>query len=735
MSNTDPGVPPQNQGVAAPLQGLFLDRPAHTIDPRGFAACNNVRIEFGRVNASLLGWDAASIAQLPGPCAYLTTFIDSRLNQLLIGVTPTDILFLSTNGTNIYMTPVRNQGYATVTNGSATVLGDIHTRWASDIQFGDHASSTGTVAEGSTKIYLANWDATGGNFGIPAGVAVFDTTNAEAIPPGTYLQAFGTDAGGPSILLSQATTAAIADTDVLQLGSGIVLRQNLRAGDQISFGSNVYNTVGGNWYTVQTVNSDTSLTLTAPYAGTSGTVSYTGRQLLTDTTTGPTPYLPECDSSNYPAAGGFNNTLSSTAGGDAWFFTNGLDPVVVYNTAYPTTALYARSVPFVCRAVRQSRGLMIYGGLQIPGSSFANGTSIASSDNGFPLQLAGGVSFQGIAADGPFNISRVSVLGSVIMLYCSGIWAGSSDTQDDSSGAVISASFVGFPTIWAFSDVIKTRGPVTGGVVTEFPDRHQFLSIDGMYRYNGLFIQVMNDHIWRSAMKNFDTTRPNAAFTFQVPTFGDLLWAYPQLTDPPGQFFANTAMCEAYMEQANSYLFKPYTQRDFPFTATTAYQNVTPATFGTLTQPFANYARTWFSFGIGGNQPQYLAGDALGNLWHLYGSNTQAGTPAVCTATWGSRLIGNARSRALVKRVYPAVEQVSPGPAVVSVTLKMQNTIGGPVLSTSTEPFDATYSNPDIYFTTHYHRGRVASVTISDDAGLGWVSDGYDLDWVPGGLR
>ena len=716
--------------------GLYLDRPAQRIDPRGFSACNNVRVEFGRVNSSLLGWAPSAYPQLPGPCVHLACFVDSYQKQTLIAVTPTDIVFLEPGGTNYYGTPIANQGWATVVNGSAAVVGDGATRWNTDIQFGDIVNVLpAAVAAGSTKLYLQDGDLSGNNNGVASGVAVSDLTNGLAILPGTYLMFGGADSGGAYIMLSQATNAVIPNTDTLQLGNAIALRPQVRPGDQIYFGSYGYVAIAGPWYTVQSVNSDQSITLTTPYTGTSGTVRYTVRQLLTDTTKGPNPYLAQCTSANFPSAGGFNNTQTDTQGGDAWFFTNGIDPVVVFNSAEQASCQFARTLPFVCNALAQSRGIMVYGGLQIPGQSYAEASWIASSDNGFPLQLNSGVGFTGVAVDGPFAVSHLAVLGSVMMIYCTGPWNGTSETQGDSSGAVVSASFTGYPTIWSFSDVIKTRGPVCGGTVAEFPDRHQFLSIDGMYRYNGLFIQIMNDHIWRAVMKNFDTSRPFAAFCLQVPTYGDLIWATPLLSDPSGQLYANTAYVEHYMEQPNSYLFKPYTQRDFPFTDTVAFQAVAPATFGFLTGAFSTYSRTWNSFSTGGNQPDYYAGDYLGNIWQLYTGNKQNGVAKTSSVTWSARVLGTGRAQGLVKRIYPEIEPISPGPAGVTVTLTLQNAIGGPTVITDVQTFDATYAATSNRFTTHYRSGRVGAVTISDAAGLGWVCDGYDWDWVSRGLR
>jgi hypothetical protein len=380
---------------------------------------------------------------------------------------------------------------------------------------------------------------------------------------------------------------------------------------------------------------------------------------------------------------------------------------------------------------------MIYGGLTYPTSPVSLGNSIASSDNGFPLQLAGGVSFQGIATDGPFHVTRISQLGQQLLLYCTGPLSGNMNSPDDMSGAVVSASFVGFPTIWAFADVIHTRGPISGTLVAEFPDRHQFLAVDGEYRYNGLFTQIMNDQVWRVVLANYDTTKPGSAFVAISFEFGDLIWALPLKTDAADQLHPSTAYVEHYMEQANSYLFKPMTQRDFPFTCAALFQNsgvTTWLSFDGTTEPTWNLVNSsWISWNFRGNTPVLVAGGIDGDIYNLYQTDTQEGTPALATCTWGGRVIGNARARALVKRVYPEIEYINDPASRVSVTLTMQDALGGPTTITDTQTFNPDYSGNR--FTTHYRRGRVATVTISDNQGLGWICDGYDFDWVNGGLR
>jgi hypothetical protein len=733
MANVDPGTPPQNQDVGAPIQGLFLDRPAWKIPPGGFSACNNVRIEFGRVRADLLGWSASDQpATIGKPIVYSTSFVSSFNGETPIFATTTDLL-IAAAGAWQYITPTYTFGTVSVSNGGQTVTGDGRCRWAQDIGEQATVTAVGTFAAGATTIEVS-----AATNMIYNGLVIADAENAEAIPPGTYtVFNYVNTSGKYFIELSQALTATISNGDTINIGQGASLRPIVRAGDQISFGSNQQNSPSATWYTVESVASNNSLTLTAPYVGSNlSGAEYTVREVLTDLTAATPPALPECSSTNFPAAGGY-------ASGDQWYFTNGIDPLIVWNPTFAGNAnnvvaggaFFVRTSPNqTCNAVEQKQGLLILGGLTQGGTLY--GTSIASSDNGFPMQFAGGVSFQGIASDGPFIITRLGILGSTLMIYQSGKWGGGPDGSDDESGAVTTASFVGYPTIWAFSDVIKTRGPLAGGLVAEFPDRHQFLSIDGEYRYNGLFIQVMNDQVWRSVMKSFDATRPWAAYCMIVPTYGDLIWAIPLTTDPAGQLYSKTAYVEAYMEQANSYLFKPITQRDFPFLSSAAINVPIQPTWNSWAGNQWNLINApWNSFGYGAAAPTYLACDYLGNVWNLYQSNTQAGTPALCTVTWGSKVIGNARSRALVKRVYPEIEYIASPPSDITVTLTLADALGGPTVITDTQTFNPSYSNSDIFFTTHYRRGRLATVTVSDDAGLGWVADGWDMDWVPGGLR
>jgi hypothetical protein len=314
----------------------------------------------------------------------------------------------------------------------------------------------------------------------------------------------------------------------------------------------------------------------------------------------------------------------------------------------------------------------------------------------------------------------------------SGFSGGASRAVSTSGGSVVSASFIGSPNIWAFSEVIRSRGPLSGGLVAEFPDRHQFIASDGMYRYNGLFIQVMNDHIWRKVLQTFDPSRAGFSFAMINQTYGDIQWVLPLTTD--GTQAPVTAYTEHYMEQANSFLFKPYTQRDFPFISAGTFPGTSGWTWPQFTGLFSGMLVPFDQATLAAAQPISLAGDITGKIYQLYTGSTHAGVPVTSFAQWPKRLIGSGRGRDLVTRIYPELET---GSGIVEVILTLYDSISGPSTIVDSRAFDQSYpatSDGTIFrYTKHWRRGRVGQVQLSSM--IPWIADGYDWDEKPGGLR
>ncbi len=561
---------------------------------------------------------------------------------------------------------------------------------------------------GAATPVVGNGPITGGGVYIPS-ILTGDKLNIFATPTDIYRSASG-------LALAFITphydvgTASVNGTAVTGTGTawatpvGTGFRNNLRAGDFMSFGTAGVVDPLATWFQVSSVNSDTSITL-GTSAGVLGDAAYTGRQCFAG------------DTGNYrfsfeqfPNAGAPDNgdlVFMANGGGT---LANGVDPIFKWKALDPFGSLLS-SFSFSCTVLKRFNNLMTYGNLL--GVSGANAqlrlsTSMANSDNGLPTSLTTGVAGQFVVGDGSNYLTRMGVLGNSLLLYMNGVTPG---------GTVVSASFVGFPTIFQFTTIIRGRGPLAGGLVVEFPDRHQFIAADGEYRYNGLFIQIMNEHIWRDVLERLDFVRISQCFNLVDPVQGDVIWVVPLVSDTAaGTYLGNmqTAYVEHYIEQANNYLFKPYTQRD----ALNWTDGFTFTTRGS---------------GNIGTQAAPIVGDQAGFLSQIYAGDTQAGVGYASTATFGARVLAGERSRALVKRIYPAVDVG--GTYNLNITLTMQDRITGPTTSTTTLGFPLS-PEPVNRFVIPYRRGRVGAVTFSTPGpSQPWTLSGYDWDIVRGGLR
>lgn len=487
-------------------------------------------------------------------------------------------------------------------------------------------------------------------------------------------------------------------------------RKNIRAGDFIFVGSTTQNLPGATWYKVLSVASDTSLTLTTNYGGaTASGQSYTGRQTFLGDT-GQHHWQWE----TFPGAGAPDNS-------DLWFAVNGADLRFKWNGSSLFGSLVTTD-PFISSQIRRFKNMMCFAGLVQNGIFLPAG--FANSDNGLPIALASGIAGQYTVTDGPFFANHLSPLGNTLMVYTGSIIG----------GEVIAATFVGSPTFWVFTEVIRGRGPIGSRLVIEFPDRHQFLTFDGEYRYNGLFVQIMNEQVWRQLSQTIDLSRMEEAYVTVNQQFDDLIWALPLTSDTnmPG---ITTAYVEHYLEDPKNLLFSPYTKRDFPFTFAATKSPGTTLTFNLATAAFNTYNIGWTNPLFQGSVPPTVVGDNQGKLYTLYTADTQNGVALSSFVTFPPRFVINERSRGIVKRIYPFVTFVT-GNYSLNVTLQLQDAVGGPVTISDLQSMPINYSGNR--FTDHFRRGRVASVRFdtagSASGGQPWELQGYDWDVMPGGL-
>lgn len=654
-----------NAVIQAPFQGLYLDRPSQAMDPHAFEDCLNVRIEEGRVRSDLCGelvykTALGGTAFTKRPCTFIYTFIQSTGTNLLVLGDDGDlynVAGLSLGAKVTYITPVYTVGSASAPTGANVTVTGVGTLWNSALGGQFYAQTAVAVpfdaASPGTSIELII---------VPSGVAegqlIGDSTATAAIAPGTYI----TSVIGQTVNLSTPLIGSVGLGDQIVIGNFHPrVRNNVRVGDQIAFGTAGITDVNAPWYTITAVNSDTSLVAATP-SGFSGALAtyYTIRQRFVQGDTAPpapfAPFVWNWCAETFPEAGQPFNS-------DVMIAVNGYDVTFAWN-GVSASGSYRLEVPFLATQVRAYKNLMIYGGL-LGETGLILPTSIANSDNGTPTFMAGGVAGQYVVTDSPGVVNHLGILGSTLMIYIGGVL----------SGSVVSASYVGFPTNFAFSTVISGRGPVAARLVAEFPDRHQFLSMDGMYRYNGLFIQVMNDHIWRDLMnpnpaslagETFDYGRAALAYNALHPGHGELQWVVPLLADT-NKSCPQWAYVEHYMEQPNSYLFKPYTRRWWPYRYANLFLSTGNWTWNQFTGPFSGMDVPWNEQTVLTPYIVELAAPGLGDfystytsgLYGLFQSNVQGQSQLLSPAyvLFPRRpVVDGLESRGLVKRVYPIAE-------------------------------------------------------------------------------
>ena len=765
--------------IQAPWQGLFLNMPSQSKDPHAFDDCCNVRIEEGRLRSDLMGETVFCATPTGSASAFADTgfnvnliypFVMSTGNTQLVVGTPTDLYYVAKPGTFnsnpsgseiTFITPTYSVGTVTATSGANSTVTGTGTFWATPIggrAFGVSASAVTPLSPNPSEITLDS---------IPAGVfvdqLVYDNTNGAAIQVGTTIKSIN----GTTITLSTPVIGNVSIGDQIALGNGAPqLRNNVRPGDYIWFGTAGQNnpfatpTVGSlGWTKITAVASDGSLTIAtnSSWSGTTSTV-YTIRQCFTPWDTAPaSPFAPFewfWDAETFPQAGPPFNS-------DVMIAVNGYDPVFAWN-GVSNSGTYRPEVPFIASHVRRFRNLMIYGGLLGENGQILP-TSIANSDNGVPTTMAGGVAGQYVVSDAPGVINHLGILGSTLMIYLGGTITGS----------VYSASFVGFPTNFAFSQVIAGRGPVAARLVAEFPDRHQFLTMDGMYRYNGLFIQVMNDHIWRDIMNpngsslqmlgstggtqavaTFDYSRATFAFVGLHPGHGDLQWAVP-LTQDGSTTAPRYAYVEHYMEQPNSYLFKPYTRRFFPYQCSGLYLDTANFTWDQFTGEWTGFDVPWNTQTILTPYIVQLAApwtNYQSSVTRLYSANTDAaGNVSQQFVLFPLRPVSDGvESRGLIKRIYPFVEMTDSASGTGSLQVELfcqespSNTkeqgFTGTVASPAITPATFNYLTLGPRFVSFYNRGFWAQVAFFNSSGAingtaMWILDGYDWQVISGGRR
>jgi len=499
---------------------------------------------------------------------------------------------------------------------------------------------------------------------------------------------------------------------------------NAKAGDQINFGSATQNSPTATWYTILSVNSDTSLTLTtSPPTQGSGT-SYTIRQLFTGAFEDPWETEVFVDA-NIPMSGYGN-------GEDLIFFTNGVDTPVNWNgTSAQVNQL--TGLGFTCKGLVQFADMLCYLNVIYGGDTLA--TTMINSDAGAPTNAgnaSSGIAGQFIVQSGTDQILNGFRLGAYLAIYC--------------AHTIILATATGTVTTFSFRIAGSNKGVIGQNAIAPYATIHQFLAPDGMYYFDGSNVQPVNTHIWRNVLSSLDNIRANNIFAFLDEQNGEMIWSVPQTTDSgAGVITAPSAQAwtEHYLEetagQAQSALIasamginRPYSTRSFPFTAIGNFINETVVKWNQLTSQWQAYQYRWNDAFFSASFPIILVGDNSGYIYQLNTGSQGNGSALSSFVTLGRRAVIDGRMRGLIRRVYPFIQTF---PQALNVGVGLADFAMGPTTIIANFSFDQSLSKQGAFMVPVYRRGRYLDLTFGDVSTNPWIISGYDLDILPGGMR
>jgi hypothetical protein len=501
-------------------------------------------------------------------------------------------------------------------------------------------------------------------------------------------------------------TAAASGTAVT--GTGTLWNtgspKNAKAGDEISFGSANQTSPGATWYTIASVNTDTSITLTTS-AGVIADGVYTIRKKFTGSEVN--RWVPQT----------FINAAPGNV--DELWLTNGIDNIVKWNGA-TDQVVPQNTLGFTCKVLAIYSNMMIFANLVQGGT--AKPTDIVNSDLGNPGDVVNGLSSQFKVHGEVGQIHVVRSLGDTMAIY-------------SDNGPVTVAQFVGDPLIFVFRNVITGVGAVSPAGVADFGNFHEFLHVDSQYAFDGATVKEIGKQIWRNTLRQQDPTRTHAIYHHFDEQNGDLIWSVPLTTDPGAGTNTSppvTAVGEHYLEDVGERASHPASLRKFPFTATGYWTQQASFTWADLTDEWSSYSFRWNDQFFFAAFPLTIAGDATGKLYTVGSSQDLDGAALPSFVRFGRKAVADGRMRGLIARIYPFV---TPFSTALKVILRLADHAMGSITTIHTDSFDQSLPEGG-HFTAPYRRGRYAENEFGTDGpGQPWELSGYSMDIKEGGRR
>lgn len=488
-----------------------------------------------------------------------------------------------------------------------------------------------------------------------------------------------------------AGTIATVSGGPIITGTGTLWSAAVKAGDMVAIGASDEDSIAATWYEVDSVDSNTQITLTTNYVGTTaGGKLYTIRQLFTASD------LDWWDYDIFPDAP--LGPESGLAAGDHIFLTNGKEVVVWDGDAARVVVISTETtgLGFSCKALCYFKNMMHYG--NVTEGSTIRPSTVKNSAIGEPENVVTLEANDSIYAESVDFILALRRLGDYLVAYC--------------DGSVNVAQFVASPFYFAIRTAAPDIGVYSGRTIVNFGDYHEFLSKDQAYRFDGVRLIPFGNQVFDEVLQQTDRERAEKALAARTDSEREVYWILPLTADnaaSPSKS-AEVAWVEHYAEQVGSSPV-PFTKRYLPATAIGGYLSTslnrwsgfTGVDFSELTQ---NFVSSFFSAAF----PVTLFGDEHGNVYKL-DTVTGFADDADAESFFESptRPLADGSSRGIVRRVEPYFE-MGASSEDIDIEVLTQERVGG-VETSEQSGVALDHSSPR--FRSHRNAGLYASVVFS----------------------
>lgn len=501
-------------------------------------------------------------------------------------------------------------------------------------------------------------------------------------------------------------TISVTNGSATVTGSGTAWETaGIKAGDFIALGADETDPAA-TWYEVESVDSETQITLTENYAGsTSSGEAYTIRKTFTADIF--TPYATEV----------FRNADVPGTNGDRWYATNGINPVVAWDGKEDQVYVPDLGDISTCVSLRRYKNTMVFVAPTVSGTF--QGGMIRTSAIGQPENTATLEAAQFIIHDGDDPLVTARPIGEQLAIYA--------------EKAIYLAQFVGPPIMFVFRAAVPGYGTKSHRGVVVFPNHHLFIANDGQYKFDGVAAAPHAMHVWSNVAGRISPNRPELIQGLIDEGNAELLWVVPLNSDadseegPP-----EIAYVGHYLEEVGEQNPMPHSVRQLPATALGTYRKETTLTFDELDIPFNEALFRWDDSSIQSQFAQVLFGTNDGDIMQL-GESTQDGTEPTSFVRFSRRPLVDSRRNGVVHRVYPHDQFTGVGDLTVNLRL-----FDSP--NTTTVKEQVEYLLP-LDGTERFAPFRASARFVEVEFGSGpsasgrWSIEGYDMDVVPGGDR